>query len=836
MRKYLLTFCFAIILLAPARAQYSTAGTDFWFGFLENFGGNQLDAQLYVTSPVNTTCTVTLANGSYTNTFPVAANVLLNITVPAFNNPFVINDQVIENQAIHITSAAPVSVYAANIDNATVDATVIYPTTSIGNNYRVAVYNPSNLFGAAAEILIVAAENNTDVEIIPAATTLQGNAAGVPFTVTLQQGQTYMVQSTADLTGTTIKATGVGSNCKKFSVFGGNQCASIPNIGAAFVCCCDHICEQIPDVNRWGSNFSTSPLATRNGDTYIVMAHTNGTVVNVSGVGTYNLNAGQFAEFITAAPAKWISSNNPILVAQYANSQDYDFAAQADPFYIILPPVEQATSQAIFGTYSTPLTNDYYVNVVTKTVNTPGGILLDGVPIPAGSYTPCTGNPAYSFAAISITAGSHTLFTDSSFIATTYAWGQYESYGYLAGANLIDLLAQPNIVFNSDTSLFSNFTDSLDCQNTTITLFIDSTTSVINVSWNFGDNSPTVFDWNATHTYSSAGSYVVTMYYGLQGGCSTDSVTFPVEVVTSTSSLDIMSDTTLCPGDLITWNVPTANLDTITWYDGTHDTTKTVGPGYYTAVYSTNGCPGADTATVSVFNLSTAGLPPDFDMCFPDTVILDLTATQVVSYLWQDGSTDSTYLVNQPGTYFVDVELSNCHIYDTVNVAQQYLNINLLPDTAWFCIGADVEVVANLSNGTYLWSTGGTGQGETFSSVTTASLIASQNGCTALDTIDIKEVTCYCNFFVPNTFTPNNDHKNETFFPSICSELNFYTMRIFNRWGQEIFVSDDPSKGWDGKHSGKDCPIGIYSYVINYDSYAVFEDEKTIRGHINLVR
>lgn len=834
MRKKLLTFCFGLFTVVSAYSQYSTAGTDFWFGFLENFSGSQIDGQLYITSPVNTNCTVTLANGSYTQSFAITANVLLNVTIPAFNSPLVVNDQVIQNQAIHITSVAPVTVYAANVENATVDATVIYPTTSIGNNYRVAVYNPSNLGGSSAEFLIVAAENNIDVEITPSATTLQGNAAGVPFTITLQQGQTYMVQSGADLTGSTVKAVGAGSNCKKFSVFGGNQCASIPNVGAAFVCCCDHIYEQIPDVNRWGRNFVITPLTTRTGDTYIVMAHTNGTTVNVTGVGTYNLNAGQFAEFITPGPAKWITSNNPILVAQYANSQDYDFCAGADPFYIVIPPVEQATTNAIFGAYAMPLTNTYYLNLVTKTVNIGGGILLDGAPVLAGSYTPVSGNPAYSFAALTILQGSHTLVSDSTFIATTYGFGNYESYGYLAAANLVDLLAQPNIVFNGDTSIFSSFSDSLDCQNTTITLFIDSTTTIINVSWNFGDGSPTDFGWNATHTYSTPGNYTATMYYGFSGGCSTDSILFPVSVVTSTSSIDVMNDTTLCPGDQVTWTIP-GTTSNILWWDGTNDTIKTVGPGFYTVSYDVNGCLGADTATVSVYNLSSGGLPNDLEMCFPDTLLL--TANPIgTSFLWQDNSTNQTFNVTTPGLYFVDITVTNCHIYDTVNISQKILNVNLLPDTAWFCTGEDVQVKANLDNANYLWSTGNTSQYEVFNTVTTVTLIADQAGCTAFDTMDVNEIICYCDIFVPNSFTPNNDEMNEIFKPAICPEIRFYTLRIFNRWGQEIFTSDNPANGWNGRHGGKDSPMGVYTWVIIYDSYVMYEYEKTVRGHVNLIR
>ncbi len=977
MRKFLLALCLGLFTFVPAHSQFSTAGTDFWFGFLENFSSTQIDGQLYLTSPVNTTCTVTLANGSYSQNFNITANVLLNVTIPAFNNPLVIQDQVVQNQAIHITSALPITVYAANVENATVDATVIYPTTSIGNDYRVAVYNPSNLAGSAAEFLIVAAENNTQVEITPSAATLQGNAAGTPFTIMLQQGQTYMVQSNGDLTGSTVKATGGMATCKKFAVFGGNQCASIPNVGAQFVCCCDHLYEQIPDVNRWGKNFVISPLTTRIGDTYTITAHTNGTVVNVSGVGVYNLNAGQFVEFITPGPAKWITSNNPVLVAQYANSQDYDFCAGADPFYIIIPPVEQATTDAIFGAYAMPLTTNYYLNVVTKTVNIAGGVVLDGVPIPAASYQPVTGNPAWSFAPITILAGSHVLHCDTGFIATTYGFGQYESYGYLAGANLIDLLAQPQVVFSGDTSVFSSFNDTLDCQDQYVFCFLDSNnTTVTQVAWNFGDGPQVIPGWSAGHTYTNPGQYMVTMWYMLPGGCNLDSVTFPVNFVASVAVLDLIHDTTVCPGDSITWMIPTGGMGTITWWDNTNDTVKTVPAGYYTVAYdSQGGCHITDSATVTEIIPNQAGLPNDTSICFPDTIVLSVNPLGI-SYTWQDNSTNPTFTATGPGTYFVHVDYGNCASDDTVNILDfqlftvdlgndtnicqgdqvildagipganylwstnavtQTINVtttgnywvevsvntcvegdtvnvvvtappafslgpdfeicdgdsalldatlpnasaylwnnglgtlpsgyiynagtyiaqvtvppcfvedtivvglkvvinDILPDSVWFCQDENIEITADLNNAVYAWSNGSNSQTVTFDETQTASIIVYISGCTAKDTVDIHELTCYCNLFVPNSFTPNGDEKNEIFKPVICPELDYYTLTIYNRWGQEIFRTSDPAKGWDGKHGGKESPLGVYTYMVVYDSWAVFENEKTVRGQVNLIR
>lgn len=334
-------------------------------------------------------------------------------------------------------------------------------------------------------------------------------------------------------------------------------------------------------------------------------------------------------------------------------------------------------------------------------------------------------------------------------------------------------------------------------------------------------------------TLANAGTY--TCY--ITDSLSSIDTAYTTVVINPNSSATFITDTTICPGDQVTWTVPSGVVENVIWWDGSSDTAKTVGSGLYTVQYDViGGCPGTDTATVSVYSLGSAGLPNDMEICFPDTVFLTTNVVGATSYLWQDNSTLSTFNVMTPGTYFVDVTLTNCHIYDTVNIAQKYLNVNLLPDTAWFCIGEDVLVKANLDNAIYLWSTGSIAQFEVFNAVGTVSLFANQAGCTAADTMDITEVTCYCNIFVPNSFTPNNDHQNELFQPIICPELNFYTMTIFNRWGQEIFRTSDPFAGWDGKHGGKDAPVGIYTYMINYDSYAVYENEKTVRGQVNLIR
>ncbi|MES2618331.1 MAG: gliding motility-associated C-terminal domain-containing protein [Bacteroidota bacterium] len=68
---------------------------------------------------------------------------------------------------------------------------------------------------------------------------------------------------------------------------------------------------------------------------------------------------------------------------------------------------------------------------------------------------------------------------------------------------------------------------------------------------------------------------------------------------------------------------------------------------------------------------------------------------------------------------------------------------------------------------------------------------------------------------MPTAFTPNNDGMNDVFKIESTS-LAKATMTIYNRWGEKVFFSDDPSIGWDGTYQGKICPTDYYVYYISY--------------------
>ncbi len=109
--------------------------------------------------------------------------------------------------------------------------------------------------------------------------------------------------------------------------------------------------------------------------------------------------------------------------------------------------------------------------------------------------------------------------------------------------------------------------------------------------------------------------------------------------------------------------------------------------------------------------------------------------------------------------------------------------------------------------------------------------IKNSYGCPASDTMFVKE-DCINDIIVPNAFTPNGDAINEIFRVS-GSETSTFKIYIYDRWGQEIFKSDDRDIGWDGISKGRLVQEGFYNYIINY---SIHNEERTKKGSIYVFR
>jgi hypothetical protein len=217
---------------------------------------------------------------------------------------------------------------------------------------------------------------------------------------------------------------------RPIAVFGGNQCGNVPGPNTGF---CDHLVEQIPPVSTWGTEALTVPLATRSfGDTFRILADEDTTGVELEGAApeSFTLEAGEFEDRLLEGSYR-ISSDGPILVAQYSNGSEWD-GVTSDPFMMLIPSVEQLLGSYTFATPGMGFSANY-ANIVALTTDAMAGdVLLDGVAVPPGSFTVLTGTD-YSTAQALIAVDSHTLSAPNPVGLYVYGYASFDSYGYPGG-------------------------------------------------------------------------------------------------------------------------------------------------------------------------------------------------------------------------------------------------------------------------------------------------------------------------------------------------------------------------------------------------------------------
>jgi RHS repeat-associated protein len=432
----------------PPTPTGASEGKDFWLTFPGNFNYNcningcyvaRPALKLFVTAPRNTTGTVSVPGLGFTQNFSVTANAVTTLSIP--DGASLDSVDLVENRGIHVTAQEPVTVYGLNDIPFSADAYLGLPTNTLGTEYITLGYkNGNNLQGT--EFAIVAASDSTKVTISPAIA-VGSRAARQPYTVTLNQGQTYQLRN--DEPGAAFDLSGsIVTSDKPIAVFGGHLAGSVPD-GMYYA---NHLVEQLPPTSAWGQYFATEPLATRlKGDTFRFVAAQDGTRIYINGLRVATLNRGQLHEQIIDGSA-FIVSDKPILVAQYANGTSYD-GVNGDPSMMLIPPYEQfGTSYTI--TTSSNRFNPNYVNIVAPT-SAVGSITLDGTSIPSASFAPI-GNSGFSGAQISITLGTHNLAGTQPFGVFVYGFANTDGYSYPGGMNLTPLQRNTKVTLTPATA------------------------------------------------------------------------------------------------------------------------------------------------------------------------------------------------------------------------------------------------------------------------------------------------------------------------------------------------------------------------------------------------
>jgi gliding motility-associated-like protein len=324
---------------------------------------------------------------------------------------------------------------------------------------------------------------------------------------------------------------------------------------------------------------------------------------------------------------------------------------------------------------------------------------------------------------------------------------------------------------------------------------------------------------NPSNTVGTTTYYATDTDNGCEGPPSTLTITInPLPTFTVSSST---GSNAICPGSSLVLSSSAATGNT--WTGGiTTPTLNVTSAGTYNLTVN-NGTCSADTSITII-----SGTAPNASISGPTSVCqntpFSLTAAGGGTYTWSSGETTSSINTSLSTTTSFTVIVSNGQCTDTASQSVTVLSPSPVnaSGSATIVIGGSTTLNATGGSGSYTWSPPDGLSCTTCASPeagpmqTTTYIVASTsaNGCTAYDTVVvIVDIICG-EVFVPTAFSPNGNNANETFGPlNIC--ITQLEMKIYNRWGELIFESNDPNTFWDGTFKGENAAAGAYAYTMN---------------------
>ncbi len=224
----------------------------------------------------------------------------------------------------------------------------------------------------------------------------------------------------------------------------------------------------------------------------------------------------------------------------------------------------------------------------------------------------------------------------------------------------------------------------------------------------------------------------------------------------------------------------------------------------------------------------TAAPPPTIDFLSADGTEVSVCQQQndtlyaapgFKEYLWQDSSRKEFISIQDTGLHWVRVtDAMSCQAYDSIRITAIHpAPASFLPADTSSCPGDPIEISSIASYDTYLWNTG-----SRFASIRTDHpgrywlQVTDSNGCKGVDSILVSTSNCSTTVYVPNAFSPDGNRINDHFKPIFKRPVRSYALNIYNRWGQLVFTSADPTIGWDGKVKGVVSRGVFYIWTCQY--------------------
>ncbi|MBS1935647.1 MAG: gliding motility-associated C-terminal domain-containing protein, partial [Bacteroidetes bacterium] len=266
-------------------------------------------------------------------------------------------------------------------------------------------------------------------------------------------------------------------------------------------------------------------------------------------------------------------------------------------------------------------------------------------------------------------------------------------------------------------------------------------------------------------------------------------------------------------------------------------------PGKVLLYATVAGCNIADSLWVNIKARSQiVTIGNDTTLCTDATDSL-FTQIPYQKYLWQDGSTDSFFVVKQAGVYSLTAT-DRCNNVSSASIKVSYDTSSLkATGNMELCKLQDTILSANSGFTNYEWSPASAISGSPFSQTiqirpdSTREYIVnavSVYGCLLRDTVNVVVENCLNKIIMPTAFTPNDDGVNDIIKPKIFGALKKYEFSIYNRWGQLIFHTTNPDSGWNGKFNGASQNTGAFVWMCRYRFTG--DNEKMQKGNFVLIK
>lgn len=313
---------------------------------------------------------------------------------------------------------------------------------------------------------------------------------------------------------------------------------------------------------------------------------------------------------------------------------------------------------------------------------------------------------------------------------------------------------------------------------------------IISTIWSFGDGG-TSTDESPSHNYTQPGLYPVMLSVTTERGCQssfTDTV-----LVYRTPAPSIQSRDTIC-------------LNTAELFEGLLATPDTLTNWQWN--FANGQTPNGQSNNASFTN--------------PGDYTVQLTATNKINC--SSSATKSIHVPPLPTAIPVQDPIT-IPVGTGTNLAMTYTgnitSYNWLPTTRLSCTTCPTPFANPQYTTKYIVE------------------VEDRYGCANSGEITVVVVCGKENVFIPNTFSPNGDGRNEVFYPKGTGLFRVKSMRVFNRWGEIVFeknefTANDPSTGWNGTFKGK--PASPDTYIYTMEILCENNVIVPVKGNVTLLR